>query len=67
MKLEDTDKMPFGLHKGKLMQDVPVWYLHYLWTNGIRGNMREDAAAVADYIARSLNALKLECPDKIWD
>lgn len=27
----DTDLMPFGKHKGDLLQDVPARYLAWLW------------------------------------
>ncbi len=61
--LSDTDPMPFGKHKGVPMQDVPASYLHYLWQNG----MKEDRQSpVADYIRRSLSALRVEHPDLIW-
>ena len=32
IRLEDTDSMPFGKYgrEGKLMQDVPASYLHWL-------------------------------------
>jgi uncharacterized protein (DUF3820 family) len=64
MSLEDTDKMPFGQHKGEPMQDVPAKYFHYLWNDGLRHDKRSD---VADYIRRNIDALKLEHPDGIWD
>lgn len=60
--LSDTDPMPFGKHKGKPMQDVPVNYLHYLWESGLS---KEDKP-VANYIRRSLSSLKEENPDLIW-
>jgi uncharacterized protein (DUF3820 family) len=61
--LNDISPMPFGKHKGVPMQDVPASYLHYLWQNG----MKEDKQSnVADYIRRSLSALKSEHPDLIW-
>lgn len=61
--LTDTDPMPFGKHKGVPMQDVPASYFHYLWTNG----MKEDKeSAVADYIRRNLNALRVEYKNGIW-
>lgn len=63
-ELQDTDLMPFGKWKDKTMQEVPAYYLHYLWNNG----MREDPnSEVADYIRRNMLALKKENPDKIWD
>lgn len=58
--------MPFGMHKGKPMQDVPVSYLHWLWTKegwhraAARGN------PVADYTFENLEAMKMENPDLIW-
>ena len=63
MKLNDTDKMPFGKHKGQLMQDVPASYLHWLWSNGKKD---DKLCPVADYIGRNLGALAREDPDAIW-
>jgi hypothetical protein len=62
-KLEDTSPMPFGKHRGVPMQDIPVGYLHWLWSNGKKDDAR---CNVADYIRRNLNALKLENKDLIW-
>ena len=56
-QLTDTDAMPFGKHKGMPMQDVPASYLHWLWANG---KTRDKWCPVADYIRRSLSALKQE-------
>ena len=61
-ELSDTDPMPFGKHKGRAMQDVPTEYLHFLWLNGLN----KDDKPVANYIRRSLDALKQENPDLIW-
>ena len=61
--LEDQDKMPFGKHKGKLMQEVPASYFHYLWQNG----MKNEQGNVADYIRRNLESLKKEHADGVWD
>lgn len=60
--LFDDSPMPFGKHKGKPMKDVPVNYLHYLWESGL---CKEDKP-VANYIRKSLPALKKENPDLIW-
>lgn len=60
--LTDTDLMPFGEHKGKPMQDVPVGYLHFLWHRGLK---TEDKP-VANYIRTNLQALRKENPDLIW-
>lgn len=65
--LQDTDPMPFGKYgpKGEalVMQDVPASYLHYLWTSGLKNDLK---SPVADYIRRNLSALKQEHPDGIW-
>jgi len=63
-QLLDTDLMPFGIHKGTPMQDVPASYFHWLWINGMRNDTRSD---VADYIRRNLTALQKEHPDGIWE
>ncbi len=63
-QLRDTDLMPFGIHKGTPMQDVPASYFHWLWINGMRNDTRSD---VADYIRRNLTALQKEHPDGIWE
>ena len=64
MILSDTDKMPFGKYKGLPMQDVPADYLHYLWQAGLKSKVTTDS--VAEYINRSLSALKQEYPNGIW-
>lgn len=61
--LSDTDPMPFGKHKGKLMQDVPASYLHWLWTKGKEG---DTTCPVADYIRRNMDALSKEYANAIW-
>jgi Putative quorum-sensing-regulated virulence factor len=63
-ELQDTDEMPFGKHRGVLMQDVPAAYFHWLWSNGMRNEVK--TSTVADYIYRNLDALKKEYPDGIW-
>ena len=62
--LEDLSPMPFGKYKGVPMQDVPVNYLHYLFTNGLKDDQHSN---LADYIRRNLYALKEENSDLIWD
>jgi hypothetical protein len=63
-KIDDTDHMPFGQHRGIPMCDVPASYLHYLWTNGLKNETK--TSPVADYIRRNLDSLKKEYPDGIW-
>lgn len=62
--LDDLSPMPFGKHKGEPMQDVPAPYLHWLWTNGKREDVR---CPVAVYIRRNLSALRKEHRDGLWD
>jgi hypothetical protein len=62
--LEDDDLMPFGKYKGEKMSDVPASYLHWLWTNGLKEQVK--TAPVADYIFRTMHVLKDEFPDGIW-
>lgn len=69
--LTDLDPMPFGKYgprpkgEGKLMQDVPARYLHWLWTES---NLKEETEinAVADYIKRNLSVLESEYTNGIW-
>ena len=63
-ELQDTDPMPFGKYKGTPMQDVPASYLHWLWSNGKKNEVK--TCDVADYINRNLAALQKEHPDGIW-
>jgi len=60
--LADLDPMPFGKHKGKLMQEVPAPYLHYLWT---APDFDADSP-VGRYIRENLGALSQEHPDGLW-
>ena len=62
--LQDTDPMPFGKYKDTPMQDVPASYLHFLWYNGLKNEVKTNP--VADYINRNVAALKFEYEDGIW-
>lgn len=53
--LQDNDKMPFGMHKGKAMIEVPAQYLLYIYNNGMCSDSR-----VRTYIESNLDALKKE-------
>jgi uncharacterized protein (DUF3820 family) len=67
MKIEpltDLSPMPFGVHRGVPMQDVPAHYLHWFWREGNRHT--ESGKAVCEYIKKSLSALKDENEDLIW-
>ncbi len=65
MKLTDTSPMPFGLHRGTPMQDVPVSYLHWLWHQLVPNS--SNTLAVKEYIEENLNALRMENKDLLWD
>ena len=62
--LGDDDRMPFGKHKGERMEDIPVAYLHYLWTSGLRN---DSGMPVHEYIKERLDELKKEYPEGMWD
>lgn len=34
-KYDDNTPMPFGMHKGTKLANVPADYLLYLWANGL--------------------------------
>ena len=52
--MEDTDLMPYGVHKGKEMQDVPASYLIWLFENN------KCSGDVKKYIEDNLEVLRKE-------
>ena len=52
--LTDTDQMPWGKYKGQQMQDVPAFYLIWLYENN-KCNWQ-----LKCYIEDNLDTLKLE-------
>lgn len=64
MYLGDTDRMPFGAHKGMPMQDVPAKYLHWIWHN--TSPTSETIKAVHKYIEDNIDALRMEDNDLLW-
>lgn len=54
MPLKDTDKMPWGLHKGKAMVNVPAKYLIWLLENN------KCSGDVKKYIEDNIDVLKKE-------
>lgn len=64
-RLEDDSPMPWGMHKGILMKDIPADYFHYLWSkkDGLKNNHENH---VADYIRNHLDRLRKLHPDGIW-
>lgn len=61
--LNDKSPMPFGKFKGRPMSAVSPSHLHWLWENWDGGN---DNYGVMAYIKESMDAIKMEIPDKIW-
>jgi uncharacterized protein (DUF3820 family) len=55
----DLDLMPFGVHKGKPMQEVPASYLAWL------KDQRCHHPGVRGYIEDSWSAILTELPDRI--
>lgn len=52
--MNDESIMPFGIHKGKRLIDVPAGYLIWLYEeNKCSGELRK-------YIAENMGALKME-------
>jgi hypothetical protein len=57
--MKDTDKMPFGKYKDKMIGQVPAQYL--IWLRGeLKIKCSKFAEPVRDYIDDNLEALKLE-------
>ena len=52
--LTDTSPMPFGVHAGKAMANVPANYLLWLWDN------QRTNEEVKKYICENLQALQQE-------
>lgn len=55
MKLTDKDPMPFGLHKGKPMVEVPAATLLYYYEN-----FKDLGGPVKEYIKDNLEVLKAQ-------
>jgi uncharacterized protein (DUF3820 family) len=54
MTLTDYSLMPYGIHKGKAMINVPADYLLYLYDNG------KCDGEVLEYIEDNMDVLKKE-------
>ena len=52
--IDDNSPMPFGMHKGKAMANVPDDYLVWLYKSG------KCNAAVKEYIEDNADVLKIE-------
>jgi hypothetical protein len=60
--LTDASPMPWGIHEGKPMAQLPVEYLHYIWCNMVF----KDNDPVRLYIKKCIPALRKENKDLIW-
>lgn len=56
--MDDNSKMPWGLHKGKAMVNVPAEYLVWLYDNN------KCSSDVRKYIKDNLDVLKSEIKNK---
>lgn len=73
----DTDKMPFGEHKGKAMQDVPPKYLVWFWGELCKEGFNKASVGpilpehisskvkLANYIWNSQDAIAMETGEKL--
>jgi len=62
--LHDDSIMPFGKHKGKTMENVPVNYLHWFFHECKPNNL--EGVRVISYIKRNIESLREENTDLIW-
>ena len=62
--LEDSDSMPFGKHRGKMMIEVTAAYLQSLWNERTPKDIEQ--CPVIDYIERNMVVLQTELPNAIW-
>lgn len=53
-QLTDSDKMPFGKHKGDALVNVPAGYLIYIYEN------MDLHGPIKDYIKKNLDVLKAQ-------
>lgn len=57
--MKDTDKIPFGKHKGEMIGNVPAHYL--LWLHDeLKIKCSKFAEPVRDYIIDNMDVLKQE-------
>lgn len=54
--MEDKDPMPFGKHKGKMLQDVPASYLVWL----MQQEWAEEWPELYDYLCKNEGAILQE-------
>lgn len=60
--LKDSDKMPFGAHKGKAMIDVPAKTLLWYYENFREWSTKQ--LPVKEYIEDNMDVLKKQSKDE---
>lgn len=63
IKYTDNSQMPFGIHQGKKLIDVPASYLKYIWENTYKC-IADEQRPLSVYIEENLNALNQELIQK---
>ena len=61
--LSEESLMPFGKHKGEKMSEVPVAYLHWLYTNTEKKPFNR---GVFTWIKKNKASLEEKYPDELW-
>lgn len=62
--LTHDSPMPFGMYKGKKMQDVPARYLDWFAGEYDPDNASTDAIRVFDYIERNRSVINQELENR---
>lgn len=63
--LTDDDVMPFGKHKGELVNDVPASYLLWLWDNGVHEDDSENMLPLKNYIINNWDEIRGNAPNTV--
>ena len=61
--LTDTSIIDFGKYEGKMLQDVPADYLHWLWHSHLQHKVTDK---LHKYIRKNISTLEEENDDLIW-
>ena len=63
-KLTDQSLMPFGMHKNKIMENVPAAWLDWFHGECNPEKTNSEARAVLDYIKRNRKAITAELEEQ---
>lgn len=61
--LRDTDRMPFGKYKGKMLIEIPDEYLLWLYGEMGKKNVSPFARPLYDYLESNIEAIKKNIDD----